>query len=538
MPLEKLENLEDLVGMILDFYATTIEKYYSRDIIAGLVAKMGIEELGEDDRRKVTERLRTASVEQIETRITSLVYVILGCLTIKPEKSSGLGPEEFVFETDVHGDLAALLNTLLRTGMVAFDGENPVGMVFYDPLEGREYSLGDLEVCRKGIGEASFIELMRRVQLLPSVIPTEKYGRYINCGDFSDGAQQSEQTIFLILRLGQMYSEQFPESPSPRIIVGNHENFYIMGSESSILDAIMCKNHTFSTDYNTSAEGISANSREKFRVIVEAIRAAVKGGSLCLVHRIGRTIFSHALITVEMIATLSGYFDSMVEAFQKSKGWNGSADRLLKGKIQNLAVELRTLAVLVSKSKKLTEEQIEMLVVALNEFNIIRVELIERHERMIGQSVNSEDTVPDMLPGEQGIVEIMNGGGSGRNHRGSITWQRRSPETKEKNLIPGVKYILGHDPSENNRKWIPAPEIGGRISYIDSFRSSCHNGGLTMAHYFLANGSLFKGEQVFSPDISPFSETSALTPKDIENRALEGFKLVRSALRIQIPSMT
>jgi hypothetical protein len=525
---EKIRSPRELVDRILDIYSEVLESFATEEMGPTTALRLGLAALEAPERSKVLLHSASSALEQMGSRVAALVQVILASLAIKPREELASNPRMVVFESDLHGDLYALLSTLLRAGMVEFARDNPIGILFYDPEEDRAHSLANLAEYRDSWEGDRFRELLWRLQLLPSVVPRESYGRYINCGDLSDRGGQSEQVIFLLLRLQRLYRRLFPHCPAPRLMVGNHENFYIVNNKSSILNAVFCgASHTFATDFNISVDGASPRSEARLRNIARAIRLAVGDGTLRLAHSIGRTIFSHALITREMLVLLSRYFASMAAAVVESPLWEDPEDRVLKNKVQDLALKFGLLANLLSSGRELGEEQIGGLVGVLNEFNVLRVELIERQERIGGANALEWETYnPNLLPGEREMIEIMNGSYLGMDHRASITWQRRSLETKEKDLIPGVKYILGHDPSEDNRRWTPAPEIGGRIVYIDSFRSSGYSGGLTAAHYFAAEESFFGGEERFREKQAPvLSELEMVTPREMEFRALENFRL-------------
>jgi hypothetical protein len=187
-----------------------------------------------------------------------------------------------------------------------------------------------------------------------------------------------------------------------------------------------------------------------------------------------------------------------------------------------MAAKFIALAKTAGESRQISENQLGELIWALNGFSRLRLELVERQERLGGANA-LEWAV--LLPGEREIIDSMNGGGDDGRHVGYLTWQRRSLETGEEDLIPGVKYILGHDPSESNRKWSPALEIEGRIAYIDSFRSSGYNGGLTAAHYFAAEESLCGGQTFLGMQTPVFSELDLVNSSEMERRAQESFQL-------------
>ncbi|MDR2077596.1 MAG: hypothetical protein LBP39_01360, partial [Rickettsiales bacterium] len=124
--------------------------------------------------------------------------IIWGSSTIEPKKD--IKDNEIFFETDLHGDMRAFLNTLCETGAVKYkDGED--ALIFYNPdvAAGEEetYTLDKLANLKTTDAE-KHIELMKKLQPLANVVPTAKYSQYVNCGDFMDRGKQSEQMIHMI----------------------------------------------------------------------------------------------------------------------------------------------------------------------------------------------------------------------------------------------------------------------------------------------------------------------------------------------------
>jgi hypothetical protein len=128
------------------------------------------------------------------------------------------GPEEkpsrdtVIFETDLHGDLLVFLYTLLKNGMTEFDRNNKTRIIFYNSSEHKEYTLEKLENYRK---DSSAVDVKNKnrilyAQILPDVIPTKIYGQYINCGDFVDRGEQTEQVAYMIPFLSRRYRKNFP----------------------------------------------------------------------------------------------------------------------------------------------------------------------------------------------------------------------------------------------------------------------------------------------------------------------------------------
>ncbi|MDR1494785.1 MAG: hypothetical protein LBI29_01970, partial [Rickettsiales bacterium] len=304
------KTFEEYMMRVLNIFLPFAKKHYIDDLSRGIKFDACKFDACDIPRKTVT----ASCLEQIEIRITNLIKIIIGSRTIKPKENlkSILGSNDIVLESDLHGDLMAFLHTLLSNDMVKFRENNPTGIVFWDPVDNEDYSVENLEEKMKNSGESELCSLLSRIQPLPDIIPTEIFGRYINCGDFVDRGEQTEQILFLIGRLHRTYKKQFPNFPTPKMIVGNHENFYIEGSKISIQNAIFCDaNHLFSTSENTSVYATSKCSQHKIILMIRATRAAVKSGELCLAYIIGRTIFTHAVITKGMVSNLSIYFNAM-----------------------------------------------------------------------------------------------------------------------------------------------------------------------------------------------------------------------------------
>ncbi|MDR2777374.1 MAG: hypothetical protein LBB24_01220, partial [Rickettsiales bacterium] len=489
----KVRSLEELEDRVLALYESTIEECYA------------------GPRNEDKE-----SWEEIEGRIRGVVRAIVGSRHI--EQKGKLGPNDLVFETDLHGDLVAFLNTVLSTGLVKFNEDNPLGIVFYDPLTDQEYDLHTFEKHVASLGRDRSIELMRRIQLLPDVAPTEDFGKYINCGDILDRGQQSEQLLYLIRRLCGGYSKKYPENSAPTIIIGNHEGLLIIPDYDNSLTVALISaggkngaNHIFSSikyiyGYCCDSDIKKQNCALKFRDMGMAVRTAIDSGEFTLAHRVGKTIFTHAVITVGMIENLSKRFNTLAEALENASGWDSRGDQTLKKEIQVLAKNLDLLAKRVSYPRDLSESEIDNLVDTLNKFNVARAKLIERRGRIAGVE---EETNP-LLPGEYGIVKIMNQGIDD-----DITWLRKRFTSNSTKLPPGVKFVLGHDPDpEEHRKWNP-----GMISYIDSYVSSGYNEGTTRANYFVADRSIFDSEGPFSEKRAPHIVSEDITPAMLEERA-------------------
>ncbi|MDR1494573.1 MAG: hypothetical protein LBI29_00870, partial [Rickettsiales bacterium] len=203
---------------------------------------------------------------------------------------------------------------------------------------------------------------------------------------------------------------------------------------------------------------------------------------------------SGAKITDNMVMALSMCFSAMNEEIDRSATWNGPDYAELKGRMKNLAASFQSLTEILRLYGFMTI-RIGGLESVIAEFDAVENELSRKRE--------------GMLPGEDEIIHSMEG------RDNSITWKRKN-ETKPDDLIPGVKYILGHDASPLHGKWETSLSLNNMVSCIDSQRSSGYNNGTTQAHHFVANRSLFEGEE-FSAEQPPFSSLEVIDPEKLTN---------------------
>ncbi|MDR1425370.1 MAG: hypothetical protein LBI70_00015 [Rickettsiales bacterium] len=414
---------------------------------------------------------------EVYQKINDLTDIIVDGKGIEPDKVVQGG--ELVFETDLHGDMRALLNTLCRNGMVKYDPAYPNGIVFCDPVGGKEYTLKELETKRENSAAEVFRELMDRIQMLPAIEPTVEFKNYINCGDFVDRGKQSEQMIPLVIRLCKKFKEYFPGSKEgPTILMGNHENVYIDGKYAHIKYTFE-NNGNFllrAADNESNSFGSSDNKKvKKFRTITLLTRKAIYEGTLKLASSIGKTLFSHTVITKDMVKSLAKNLSKL--------STNTDLDEFLGtigGKpvnIKETAETFEKLNKIIESNREFEEDDIKMLVSALNDFNVIRTTLES------GLETEKDKTVLLSRPGAVELIEIMRG------DRG-ITWLRRGI-TSEDDLIKGIKYVVGHDPvaiGQTNLDY----RTNNRVFYADTGRSSGYNGGITKASYFHCDESVFK----------------------------------------------
>jgi hypothetical protein len=306
-------------------------------------------------------------------------------------------------------------------------------------------------------------------------------------------------------------------------------------------------NSMFSTKSNTIVNyfGHATDSiTNRLREMTMSIRNSVMDGELCLAHSIGTTIFTHALITKDMVEEVANAFNKLSGALKaQEKSSTKKRINIDNNAIHNLAERFNTLSKLIKDDKPFDIEETEELVRCLNEFNIIRTVIIIEKER-IEESPEKEEY--EVLPGEDGIIKVMN-----MKQNGSAITDKRKYDTRKEEFIRGITFIQGHDTnrdfngkSERYDKW--APLFDGIIAYIDSSRSSGYNEGITNSCFFRADEEYFRNSKgkflnydncslhsSFSSSSShsssslvvstPLSRTKKITPDDIRNRKLNEF---------------
>ncbi|MDR1426075.1 MAG: metallophosphoesterase [Rickettsiales bacterium] len=433
-----------------------------------------------EDRKKVNEKIDT------------LTDIIISCQVIRPDGKAK--ENEFVFETDLHGDMRAFLDTLLKNGMVEYDSSNLTGIVFCDPNGDLEYTLEELEDKKKTLSIEAFTELMDRIQMLPAVVPTEKFKNYINCGDFLDRGEQSEQMIPLVTRLCKKFGEEFKNSEKgPTILMGNHEVFYVDRNENGAFENsgnfLLIATPTI---YDTK-------TIEKFKTITSLTRKAVYDGTLKLASSKGNTLFSHTVVTKAMVKSLAENLSEL----SKDPNLAEVLDPKEVERAKETAETFEKLNNLIKEGKEFKEEDIKDLASALNNFNILRTRLVERREKFYDEP---ERSLP-YLDGEKRLINIMSRGG-----KGSLTWQRKN-QTLESDLIKGIKYVVGHDA-------VSSKDIfNSQVLYADTGRSSGYNNGTTKASYFHCDESAFEG--YFFKKEHIYQEKEIIGPKKLGGRVKE-----------------
>ncbi|MDR2077762.1 MAG: hypothetical protein LBP39_02225, partial [Rickettsiales bacterium] len=378
--------------------------------------------------KSVSERLE-GFTEKVENSLNKILYIIWSSRAIRPKNN--IGDDEIFFETNLHGDMIAFLNTLCETGAVEYKaGED--ALIFFDPETGAEekkytYTLDELDKLReKDI--AGHIELMKRLQPLANVEPTKIYSRYINCGGFVNRqGRQSEQMIHMIDYLDRRCKANENEITPPKLIMGHQELFYLDGcSVGYSRGGGSCIYGLFSS----IPKGSNVYS-EKTTSLERAVQKAVDRGILTLAHSEGRTIFSYRVITKHMVTALAQAMFGLAEERRKL-----AADDPLTDEIGQLAEKFVKLSDKIISNTPFDADDAKDLAKGLNEFLPMRPKIFKNFTKQddglhpkVGSSTKAEELLFHLMSTFNGTGMLTN----------SIV------RVKENDLIPGLKYIVGGD---------------------------------------------------------------------------------------------
>ncbi|MDR2078024.1 MAG: hypothetical protein LBP39_03605, partial [Rickettsiales bacterium] len=234
-----------------------------------------------------TEEARKSGLntdEMIKNNLSDILDIIWSNRIIEPRND--IGDDKIFFETDLQGDMRAFLNTLCETGAVKYkDGEE--ALIFYNPEvvngEQETYTLSKLEALKNNKDikiKWKHMDLMKKLQPLPNVEPTNRYSQYVNCGNFMNWGKQSEQMIHMINYLnGQCKGDIKPA----KLIMGSQELFYLDGcSDAYVWAGGICMYGCLNAISNKSAI-----YSEKIKSLEKAVKKAVASGTRALAQREG-----------------------------------------------------------------------------------------------------------------------------------------------------------------------------------------------------------------------------------------------------------
>ncbi|MDR2077613.1 MAG: hypothetical protein LBP39_01445 [Rickettsiales bacterium] len=293
---KKSSDYELYVKMCTDQYESAIDRFPYRD---DPIYSFYDEE--ENNELKNTEKNKLKN--EVKNNLKEIIDIVWSSRAIEPKKD--IGDDEIFFEASIQGNMRAFLNTLCETGAVKYkDGED--ALFFYNPekVEGEQdrYTLGELENLRKN-NVAEHTKLMKKLQPLANVEPTERYSHYINCGDLMDRGKQSEQMIHMINYLGKLCKNKDIEPA--KLIMGNHELSYLCNDDKSYGSYVDWENGGNCLYGNFKINGKKSIYFEKAKSLERAVQKAVASGALILAHSEGTTIFSHTVITKDMVNSLA-----------------------------------------------------------------------------------------------------------------------------------------------------------------------------------------------------------------------------------------
>ncbi|MDR2077742.1 MAG: hypothetical protein LBP39_02120, partial [Rickettsiales bacterium] len=326
-------------------------------------------------------------------------------------------------------------------------------------------------------------KLMKKLQPLANVVPTERYSHYINCGDFMDRGMQSEQMIYMIHYLDKQCKDMRIKPPT--LIMGNHELYYIDSCSDLYVVAKGCCTYGYLSAFKRE----SPMYLEKTQSMEKAVKEAVANKILTLAHSVGTTLFSHVVITKLMVKGLAEALDQIAKE-------RSDATKLTAEEIGKLADKFKELDAKIEGGEPFDENDAKNLAEGLNEFLSMRSEIFKDFTTKPGFGLSCNDNSTD---GERQLFEMMN------TTTGGITWNRIEDVTKDQ-LIPGLKYIVGHDTVKidnvlyNSSIRIP-PDFDNKVILADCLRSAGYNNGVTKANYVVANPQIL-WEEKFALDLT------------------------------------
>jgi hypothetical protein len=156
--------------------------------------------------------------------------------------------------------------------------------------------------------------------------------------------------------------------------------------------------------------------------------------------------------------------------------------------IDKLAKKFTELSDKITSNQPFDENDTKNLADRLNEFSSMRSKIFKDYTKQLGIGLIRNE---NSTKGEEHLLRVM---GNFTEERG-IAWNRIG-NVKEDHLIPGLKYIVGHDQIKYYSMY-----HDNKIILADCARSSGYNGGgLTRASYAIAKPQ-FLLEKKFSEDL-------------------------------------
>ncbi|MDR2778538.1 MAG: hypothetical protein LBB13_03520 [Rickettsiales bacterium] len=357
------------------------------------------------------KQLRMNSNEISENTAEELFYAIYGNRLVKPDNS--LGSNKIIIGTGENGSMREFLRTLLTAGAIKYvENEDP--LIFYDFEAKKKYTIQNLKNLQKQ-NSVEHEKLVKKLQLVANVIPTEKYSSYVNCGNFLNSQGQRGQIINQVTYLDAKCKE-----------IGINPAKLLMGNKGlSSLDTI----------YK------SKNMKNEEKKIFDAMAK----GNLKSASSEGNTIFSCVPITEETIRNMRDAVTSIWFYKQKNdkpevKGYEKNNSAMPSNdEINILGRKLQ-----INSKRKFDEDCTKNLVDAINEFTVMGAKLLlEWKENSGGLGVS--DTINE-------ILKAMN-------------FNKTNIEVENENLIPGLKYVTGpekgpekYTPNSSNKMFVADPK--------------------------------------------------------------------------------
>jgi hypothetical protein len=283
----------------------------------------------------------------------------------------------------------------------------------------------------------------------------------------------------------------------PKLTAGNHEMGYIDN------------NHLFIEQHGTCIYGkmfppppppfSNEVKVEKIQSMIRAVKKTIENGTLSLAHSCGTTIYSHTIITKNKVNELAQILAGLAEEIEDETNNEPPSEN----EITKLANSFEQLNEKIGKKEPFSEDDAKKLADGLNQFFKIRCRLLDGKIGENGAFIGGEGTIEEDITIEEYIFNLMNDTTNG------ITWIRIQNLNVD-DQIPGLKYILGHDPFGNRdmgpvKLVKPQPlfsgvrieaDKNGKIILADSNRSSGFNNnkGTTHANYGVVDSKLLAAE--------------------------------------------
>jgi hypothetical protein len=287
-----------------------------------------------------------------------------------------------------------------------------------------------------------------------------------------------------------------------KLLIGNHELLY---GDRYIINLVRAKNGFSPNQHiienlgncvfgdfsqlrnNRNCAGFLELLEEKANFTEEIAREAIANGTLSLAHSQGTTIFAHTVVTKNIVYDIAESVEIFYEeTLQKLKtASNKEKTGEFAEKLNSLKTEFAALREKIEQGQVFDENDAKRLVDALNGFSSLRAAIVSK------KKLNGDLT---LSAGEYKVLLIV----SGFNPNGLTS--NRLGELRKSDLIPGLNYVVGHDPSSKHANMEPSEKLDRKVMPIDSGRFfGASNGFIAWANYGIAKRADFNGPNLKKP---------------------------------------